>query len=215
MEEASFSKLSGVEIRVLGSLIEKSQTTPDYYPMTLNSIKNACNQKSARYPVVNYEERTVMHALGTLRTKGFVSTIPGGRVMKYKHKFLFKLPIGKAEMAVLCLLMLRGPLTSGAINSNSARLYDFENLSSVNEVLQKLMEMSPALVRKIARKPGQVGERYIHLLSDYEEEEEEVAQETADSNVFSRNLEDRVAQLEARLAAIEEKLSSAPDTEES
>ena len=120
-------KLNNEEIRVLGSLMEKSRTTPDYYPMTLNSLTAACNQKSARRPVVQYDDDTVMRTLDSLKKRGLISTATGGssRAIKYKHNFAIVFPVVPAEVAVICLLLLRGPQTPGEINNNSGRLYEF------------------------------------------------------------------------------------------
>lgn len=116
--------LSAEEQRVLGSLIEKSRTTPDYYPMTLNSLTAACNQKSSRNPVVNYDEETITLTLNQLKIKGLISTATGGssRATKYKHNLAIAYPLLPSELAIICLLLLRGPLTPGEINSNSGRL---------------------------------------------------------------------------------------------
>src|SRR5690606_28298419 len=123
--------LTNEEQRVLGSLMEKSKTTPEYYPLTLNSLTAACNQKSSRKPVVQYDDDTVIAALDSLRKKGLVATATGGtsRTIKYRHTLSVLYPIIPAEVAILCLLLLRGPLTVGEINSNSGRLYEFESLA--------------------------------------------------------------------------------------
>ena len=129
MNTNSIPILSSEEIRVLGSLMEKARATPDYYPMTLNGLTNACNQKSSRKPVVEYSEAEVMNALKSLRAKGLVATETGGsnRTIKYRHSFSAAFDLGPAAIAILCLLFLRGPLTPGEINSNANRLYDFES----------------------------------------------------------------------------------------
>ena len=115
--------LSAEEQRVLGALIEKSRTTPDYYPMTLNSLTAACNQKSSRNPVVNYDEETITLTLNQLKIKGLISTATGGssRATKYKHNLAIVYPLLPSELAIICLLLLRGPLTPGEINRNSGR----------------------------------------------------------------------------------------------
>jgi uncharacterized protein YceH (UPF0502 family) len=132
--------LNAEELRVLGSLMEKAIATPDYYPMTINSLTLACNQKSSRKPVVQYDENTVADALNTLKRRGLISTATGGsiRSIKYKHNFAIVFPVIPSEVAVICLLMLRGPLTPGEINTNSGRLYEFESLEDVQAVLEKL-----------------------------------------------------------------------------
>src|SRR5687768_5528205 len=134
--------LTDIETRVLGALVEKSKTTPEYYPLTLNALTLACNQKSSRKPLVQYDEGRVMSAINSLTKKGLVSTATGGgnRVVKYKHNFTIVYPVTPAEQAVLCLLFLRGPLTPGEINSNSGRLYEFDSLEEVLQALEKLKQ---------------------------------------------------------------------------
>jgi uncharacterized protein YceH (UPF0502 family) len=146
--------LSAEEQRVLGALIEKSRTTPDYYPMTLNSLTAACNQKSSRNPVVNYDEETITLTLNQLKIKGLISTATGGssRATKYKHNLAIVYPLVPSELAIICLLLLRGPLTPGEINSNSGRLYEFESIEEVLEQLQKLSDEEPAFVKQLEKK---------------------------------------------------------------
>lgn len=210
MEEENTSTLpilTPVEIRVLGALIEKDKTTPDYYPMTLNALTAACNQKTSRNPVVQYDEETVVMALNSLKKSGFVSVATGGtsRSVKYKHNFTLVFPLTTAEVAVLCLLFLRGPLTMGEINSNSGRLYEFESLEEVHAVMDKLSQASPALVKQLARRHGQKESRYAHLLGELIETEEEVLpEEPARKSV--NELEARVWALEQELAEVKDKL---------
>lgn len=201
MENKQLPILSAEEIRILGCLIEKSRTTPDYYPLTLNSLINACNQKSARNPVVQYDEETVIEALDSLKKKKFIGTVVGGgsRVMKYKHNMQLVFSLGNDDLAILCLLLLRGALTGGEINSNSGRLYDFESLDEVYTLLQKLSEDEPAFVKKISRKPGQKENRFVHLFAEFNEEETEV--ETQED---SPELKERVEHLEQQLAKLRE-----------
>lgn len=216
MENTSLPQLSQEETRVLGCLIEKSKTTPEYYPLTLNALLAACNQKSARKPVVNYDEETIVHALDTLRKRGLVSTVVGGgsRVTKYKHNMGIKFPLVPADLAVLCLLMLRGPLTGGEINSNSGRLYEFEDLDEVNELLQRLAESELSYVRQIARRPGQKEARYIQLFSEFDEEEFESSLAPSTQSSHSGQvgqLEERVKTLEAELAKLREEFDKLMD----
>lgn len=204
MENNALPELSREEIRVLGSLIEKSRATPEYYPMTLNALKSACNQKSSRNPIVDYDEEIISITLDALRKKGLVSSVIGGgsRVAKYKHNLLLAFPLNPEEAAVLCLLMLRGSLTAGEINSNSGRLYEFDGLDEVNAVLEKLTEKAPGFVKQIGKKSGQKEGRYVHLFSDYLEEENETSTllENNDSKVVA--LEARIEILEAALATL-------------
>src|ERR1700744_4919176 len=159
-------QLDDAELRVLGSLMEKSKTTPDYYPMTINSLTAACNQKTSRKPVVQYDEQTVMLAINNLRKRGLVSTATGGtdRVVKYKHNFAIVFPVIPAEVAIICLLILRGPQTPGEINTNSGRLYEFDSIEEVQEMLDKLASGETPYLKQLPRRPGQKEVRYIHLL---------------------------------------------------
>lgn len=189
--------LNSIEIRVLGSLIEKSKTTPDYYPMTLNSLTLACNQKTSRKPVVQYDEETVVIALNSLRKMGLTSTATGGtnRSMKYKHNFTLVFPLTTAEVAVMCLLFLRGPQTTGELHTNSARLHEFESLEEVLLVLDKLALAELPLVRQLPKRAGQKEVRYTHLLAEIIDfEDEELSEEPARKSVN---------ELESRLAIVE------------
>jgi len=154
--------LDPVEVRVLGALMEKEATTPEYYPLSLNALVNACNQKSNREPVVNYDDDTVADALSRLREKHFALTITGGsRVNKYSQRISETLNLGRRESAVLCVLFLRGPQTLGEIKDRGERMFSFADLAETEMVLDKLV----ALVKKLPRQPGQKEARYTHLLS--------------------------------------------------
>ena len=199
--------LDVAEQRVLGALMEKSKTTPDYYPMTLNALTAACNQKTSRKPVVNYDDETVAIALNSLKKRGLISTATGGsgRVVKYKHNFAIAFPVLPSEVAIICLLLLRGPQTPGELNTNSGRLYEFETLEDVQEVLEKLAGGEMPYAVQMPRRPGQKEVRYMHLLGgtpDFEEEElpEEPARRSVDE------LENRVAKLERDYTEMKEAL---------
>lgn len=196
-------QLDAEEIRVIGSLIEKSRSTPEYYPMSLNGLTAACNQKSSRKPIVNYEEATVMLILDRLKRKGLVSTATGAgiRSTKYKHNLALKYPFTPDELAVLCLLFLRGPLTPGEINSNSGRLYDFDSLEEVQQVLEKLSSGETPFVKQLPRQTGQKEMRYMHLFGG-EEIMEQYLQEAEPNAKNSADLENRVIALEQELAAL-------------
>jgi uncharacterized protein YceH (UPF0502 family) len=201
-------KLSNEEIRVLGSLMEKSRTTPDYYPMTLNALVAACNQKSARRPVVEYDDDTVIKALDTLKRKGLISTATGGssRAIKYKHNFAIVFPVLPYEVAIICLLMLRGPQTPGELNTNSGRLYEFESLDDVQEALEKLGSGDMPYLTQLSKRTGQKEQRYMHLLGeslDFPEDDEI----DASSKPSVAGLEARVSKLEEELAAMQEKVN--------
>jgi len=198
--------LSAEEQRVLGSLIEKSRTTPDYYPLTLNSLTVACNQKSSRNPVVNYDEETVTLTLNSLKIKGLISTATGGssRVIKYKHNLGIVYPLVPSELSILCLLLLRGPLTPGEINSNSGRLYEFESIEEVLEQLQKLSDEELSFVKQLAKRPGQKEARFIHLLGDQPEIIEHEGETVTAEQPHSSELENRVTKLEQEIEELKE-----------
>lgn len=196
--------LDAEQIRVLGSLMEKCKTTPDYYPMTLNGLLAACNQKTSRKPVVQYDESTITTALNSLKIAGLISTATGGSIrnIKYKHNFAIVYPLVPAEVAVMCLLFLRGPQTPGEINTNSGRLYEFETLEEVQNVLEKLANEEPAYIKQLPRRPGQKEQRYMHLFAgDIESFEEEYAAEET-SPKSSHELEERLAKVETELSEL-------------
>jgi len=159
-------KLTETEARIVGSLIEKQLTTPEYYPLTLNALVAACNQKTNREPVTNYDEKTVQTALDDLRDKNIVYVFYGSssRVPKYKHILPDVYELEPSETAVMCVLMLRGPQTIGEIKERTGRLYNFRDLNDVNETLDALMKREEPLITKLERAPGQSAERYAHLL---------------------------------------------------
>ncbi|WP_183574011.1 YceH family protein [Mucilaginibacter sp. X5P1] len=196
--------LDAQELRVLGVLMEKSKTTPDYYPMTINSLVAACNQKTSRKPVVQYDEDTVATALNTLKRRGLISTATGGsdRSVKFKHNFAIVFPVLPSEVALMCLLMLRGPQTPGELNTNSGRLHEFESIEEVQEVLERLTTAEPPFVLQLPRRPGQKEVRYAHLLSGIPDVNEDYADEAA--NKPSSGLEARVVKLEQELAELRE-----------
>ena len=158
--------LNAAELRVLGSLMEKSKTTPDYYPMTLNGLIAACNQKTSRKPIVNYDEAIITETLNTLKRRGLISTATGGSIrnIKYKHNFAIVFPVLPAEIALICLLMLRGPQTPGELNTSSGRLYEFESIEEVQDMLEKLADPALPYVIQLTKLAGQKENRYAHLL---------------------------------------------------
>jgi uncharacterized protein YceH (UPF0502 family) len=157
--------LTETEARVLGALIEKEITTPDYYPLSMNALINACNQKSNRDPVTELDEDTVRQALHGLDDKNLAGAVRGteSRVTKYEHRFSEAYNFGRREVAVLCVLLLRGAQTPGELRGRTERLYSFEELSDVQNTLQKLIEREPPLVRVLPRQPGTKESRYMHL----------------------------------------------------
>ena len=160
--------LSDIETRVLGALVEKQITTPEYYPLTLNALTAACNQKNNRYPVTSYNENEVAEAVETLREKNLVYVFYGStsRVPKYKHVVPEVLHLTPPETAIVCVLMLRGPQTPGELRGNASRLYDFSGLDEVEQTLAGLITHEPdPLVVRLSRQPGQKEVRFAHLLS--------------------------------------------------
>jgi uncharacterized protein len=157
--------LTEPQARVLGALIEKEITTPDYYPLSMNALLNACNQKSNREPVTELDEETVRQALHGLDDKGLAGAVRGSdsRVTKYEHRFSEAYNFGRREVAVLCVLLLRGPQTPGELRGRTERLYSFDELSDVQSTLQKLIERDPPLVKVLPRQPGTKESRYMHL----------------------------------------------------
>ena len=158
--------LDPVEVRVLGALIEKEATTPEYYPLSLNALINACNQKTNRDPVVDYDESTVRDAIEGLRAKRLAFVIEGSRVAKFSQRFSETLNLGRRELAVLGVLLLRGPQTLGEIKDRTERLFSFTDLSEVENVLDRLAERADEpLAKKLPRQPGQKEVRFAHLLA--------------------------------------------------
>jgi uncharacterized protein len=155
--------LDAEEVRVLGSLLEKEITTPEYYPLSLNALLNACNQKSNRDPVLHLDEDTLGRAAYTLRDKGLLVSITGAgsRVPKYGHRISEKLNLGRRELAILCELMLRGPQTLGELRTRAERMHPFGDLAEVESVLDHM----PELVTRLPRRAGEKEARYAHLLS--------------------------------------------------
>jgi hypothetical protein len=192
--------LDPVEVRVLGALLEKEATTPEYYPLSLNSLVNACNQKSNRDPVVNYDEADVQDALDRLRERKLSLKITGsGRVDKYAQRISETLNLGRRELAMLCTLLLRGPQTLGELKDRSERMFSFTDLSEAESVLDKLSQWPGGpLVTKLPRQPGQKEARYGHLLAG------EPASGTTLEPGGSAPPPDRVARLEQDVSQLRE-----------
>jgi len=201
--------LNAVEVRVLGALIEKDITTPDYYPLSLNALINACNQKSNRDPVMSLDEATVRDTLLSLNQKGLAGAVSSAdsRVPKYEHRLQEAFNLPRAETAILCVLMLRGPQTPGELRGRTERMHRFEELSDVHSALQRLIQRDSPLVRMLPRQPGTKEARYAHLLSGDVEIAEPPAHEsapadsTADSERIAR-LESEVGSLKAEIAEL-------------
>lgn len=203
--------LNDYELRVIGALVEKQIATPDYYPMTLNALVNACNQKNHRDPVVSYDEATVVRALDSLREKKLAYTFHGSdsRVPKYGHLFSKGYELNEAETAVMTVLALRGPQTPGELRSRTAHLHNFENLPEVETTLQNLSLRDQALVIKLPRLSGSRESRFAHLLGgDINVEELAATMEKADATASaSRGSNERVAKLEEEVAILRQGLT--------
>jgi uncharacterized protein len=189
--------LDPVEIRILGSLIEKELSTPEYYPLSLNALTNACNQKSNRDPVVAYDEAAVESAAGRLIDKGLIWKSIVGRVPKYEERFTHERSLVPREASVICLLLLRGPQTIGEIRGRTARLYEFKDLEEVQATLGDLSEWG--LACQLPRAPGHKESRYAHQLAG----EVETAAAATDSRITPRAVAD-----DARLEKIEATIES-------
>ena len=196
--------LSPVAARVLGSLVEKEITTPEYYPLSLNALANACNQKNNREPVMNLDEDQIRQALHQLEDDGLAGPARStdSRVSKYEHRMQEVFNFTRGEIAVVCVLLLRGPQTPGELRGRSERMHRFEELSDVQSTLQRLMQREPPLVKVLPRQPGTKEARYAHLFSG-EPAEVLVNTEATESAVTGRGL----AQLEAEIAALREEVA--------
>jgi len=196
--------LSDIEVRVLGSLIEKELTTPEYYPLSLNSLTNACNQKSNRDPVMALSEDDVVRALDSLRFKQLaVLSADGGRVPKYRHLLAEKLGLVPAEQAIICELLVRGPQTVGELRTRSERMHPFGDLAAVEEILNELKVRETPMVALLPRQPGRKEGRYAQLFSGLPEAGEESAEarpEAARQRVAAEN--ERIVKLEEEVAAL-------------
>ena len=159
--------LTDSEVRVLGAMIEKEITTPDYYPLSLNALVAACNQSSNRNPVVHFDDSAVLEALDSLRDKKLIHQVDesGSRVMKYRHVLYEAMNLGRPTIAIMCVLMLRGPQTLGEIRTRTNRLYDFSSLEEVETTLNSMISAESPLVARLPRQAGQKELRYAHLLS--------------------------------------------------
>jgi len=199
------TELTAIEVRVLGSLVEKQVTTPEYYPLTLNALTLACNQKNNRNPVTALSEDAVAQALESLREKNLAYVFYGStsRVPKYKHVMTEVLHLSPAELAVLCVLMLRGSQTVGEIRSSAARLHDFAGLEEVEAALNSLISREPdRLVARLPRQPGQKEARFAHLLSG-EVSSEAVSQMESPREIVTRASQaDRVSKLESEVETL-------------
>ena len=203
--------LTEIEARVLGSLIEKDITTPDYYPLSLNALVNACNQKNNRDPVMNLDEETVRQALGTLQEKRVAGPASGAdsRVTKFEHRLQEVFNFDRREIAVVCVLLLRGPQTPGELRSRTDRMYHFEALDDVVSTLDRLAQREPPLARVLPRQPGTKESRYMHLFSGEPvmTDGTDVARAPSPANAGSSPAADRLNTLEEEVARLRQELS--------
>lgn len=206
--------LDNVEARVLGALVEKDATTPDYYPLSLNALVNACNQKNNRDPVLELDEDSVRRALASLQQKRLAGPAHGAdsRVAKYEHRLQEVFNFGRGETAILCVLLLRGPQTPGELRGRTERLFRFEEVADVLSTLQRLMQREPPLVKALPRQPGTKEARYVHLFcGDVEGETEESFDHSA-SHSPAHGREERMLRMEEELAALRLRVSELEKT---
>ncbi len=197
--------LTAIQVRVLGCLMEKKESTPEQYPLTLNALRNACNQKSSRYPIVSYSEGEVGHTIRELEAMDLVREQWGARVAKFEHLANKALKLHSKGIALICVLMLRGPQTPGELKTHSQRLFAFDDLDDVQFALQQLIDHDLPMVAALPRSPGQKEGRYAHLLSG----EPDISEPSTPKP--STGLSARVAELEAELEEIRRRLSVIED----
>jgi uncharacterized protein len=214
---AHLDLLTSIETRVLGSLIEKDITTPDYYPLSLNALVNACNQKNNRDPVMSLDESSVGEALATLQEKRLAGPAGGAdsRVTKYEHRLQEVFNFDRREIAVICVLLLRGAETPGELRGRTERMYRFEALEDVISTLERLGQRQPPLVAMLPRQPGTKESRYIHLFAGEPEVGDNVVQvasnETGGVGTASdrlMNLESEVSELRREILEIREQMAA-------
>ena len=198
--------MTEIEVRVLGSLIEKDLTTPDYYPLSLNALVNACNQKNNRDPVMTLDENAVRQALSSLQEKRMAGPAGGAdsRVTKHEHRLQEVFNFDRREIAVVCVLLLRGAQTPGELRGRTERMFRFEALDDVEATLKKLMEREPSLVAVLPRQPGTKESRYMHLFSG---EAPPISNEPVAPRSRTQNVdEQRIANLESEVSALKEEI---------
>ncbi|HTR24644.1 MAG TPA: YceH family protein [Terriglobales bacterium] len=206
--------LTESEARVLGALIEKDITTPEYYPLSLNALVNACNQKSNRDPVMQLDENAVREALSSLQEQKLAGPASGAdsRVTKYEHRTQEVFNFTRAEVAVLCVLLLRGPQTPGELRGRTERMHQFETLDDVQSALQKLMHRDPPLAKMLPRQPGTKESRYAHLLSGDVSVPETQSAGTAATGVGTHAVDtDRFTRLEEEVSNLRKDLADLKD----
>ena len=198
--------LSATEARVLGALIEKGITTPEYYPLSLNALVSACNQKSSRDPVMELSEADVRSALFEMEQLGLVRVLSDARVSKFEHLAYGKLSLGRPETALLGLLLLRGPQTPAELRARAERMYTFDDATAVTAVLDRLAAREEPLVVQLARQPGARESRWSHLLCGPVETSGQASVTPGSIAATEPALKERVAALEETVRALEERL---------
>src|SRR5579875_1776150 len=198
--------LNAAEIRVLGSLIEKEMTTPEYYPLSLNALVNACNQKSSRDPVMELSEADVRTALFELEQMELVRVLADGRVSKFEHRTYDKLALRRPEIAVLGLLLLRGPPTAAALRGRAERMYSFDDTAAVTSTLERLAQREDPLAVQLARQPGARESRWMHPLGGPVEAAANAPAATS-APAANSNLEHRLAELESIVRSLQERVA--------
>jgi len=202
-------ELDAVELRILGVLIEKQMATPDYYPLTLNALTNACNQKNNREPTMNLSQTDVEQALTSLRNQHWVWQIMthGSRTAKYEHNLVEKTQCSQRELSVLCELFLRGPQTVGELNTRTARLIESHGIIGIEQTLKKLTERENGpFVVMLPRRPGHKENRYIHLFCKPEQSEEIYQSSTTEPSSRGIRGSERIEALEKKVSELEEAL---------
>ena len=201
--------LTDIEARVLGSLIEKDITTPDYYPLSLNALVNACNQKNNREPVMTLDENAVRDALGTLQEKRLAGPASGAdsRVTKYEHRLQEVYNFDRREIAIICVLLLRGPQTPGELRGRTDRMYHFEALEDVVSTLDRLSHRDPPLAAALPRQPGTKETRYMHLFSGEAPQQVNVERTPPSANASIGSTADRISALETEVASLRRELA--------
>lgn len=207
--ERDMNPLTEIQTRVLGSLIEKDITTPDYYPLSLNALVNACNQKNNRDPVMTLDESAVRDALATLQEKRLAGPASGAdsRVTKFEHRLQEVFNFDRREIAVVCVLLLRGPQTPGELRSRTDRMYRFEALEDVVSTLDRLAQRDPPLARVLPRQPGTKESRYTHLFSGEPPEQPSVERAPSPAIAGGNSNPDRLAALEEEVSRLRTDLS--------
>jgi len=206
--------LNNMEARVLGALVEKDVTTPDYYPLSLNALVNACNQKNNRDPVMELDEDAVRQSLASLQQKRLAGPAGGAdsRVTKYEHRLQEFFNFTRGETAIICVLLLRGPQTPGELRGRSERLFRFEEIGDVLSTLQRLLQREPPLVKALPRQPGTKEARYAHLFCGDVEGETEIVIHHSQASAHAADRDERMLRVEGELEALRARVSELEKT---